>query len=61
MEQGFKKAALHEIGHMLGLDDAHGFHGSSVMNQWGVKESNGTRIYQGDLVGNLPLGVTVCD
>ncbi len=49
---GFIRAALHEIGHALGLADTYGTGGSSVMNQFSGPDDTG---------GNIPLDVTSCD
>ena len=49
---GFRKVALHELGHANGLDDAAGSNQSSVMNQLLGKDDGGK---------NLPIIVTSCD
>jgi hypothetical protein len=49
---GFKVVALHEIGHLLGLDDTNGKGGSAVMNQMDGKNDKGK---------NLARTVTKCD
>ena len=50
--EGFYVTALHEIGHLLGLDDTSGQNGESVMNQMSSK--NDTRRF-------LSRSVTTCD
>lgn len=61
-ETGYYKAALHEIGHALGLDHTHGTQGSSVMNNFG-RVSGSVPLIQlrDDYRKNLPMNVTVCD
>jgi predicted Zn-dependent protease len=49
----FRKTALHELGHVMGLDEVNGTGGSSVMNSpSGVNN---------DPNGNMPMTVTECD
>jgi hypothetical protein len=49
---GFRKVALHELGHAEGLGDASGSNQSSVMNQMAGKDDGGK---------NIPIVVTSCD
>lgn len=58
---GYLKATLHEIGHLLGLGDAKGFNGSSVMNNFRLRKELGAIGIRDDLGGNLPTKIPACD
>ncbi len=57
--EGYLKAMLHEIGHVVGLADASGDHGSSVMNQ--LSRRPPPFAIANDPNGNIPTDVTSCD
>jgi hypothetical protein len=50
--EGYRKVALHEIGHSMGLADAFGTSGTSVMNQMSGKD---------DVGNSIAANVTSCD
>jgi hypothetical protein len=59
---GYLKAALHEGGHLHGLGDNYGFHGSTAMNPFGMGTSGPLpTIKENDCPGNVATSINKCN